>query len=79
MAEVKYEIIKNLGTIGEGSKGWKKEVNLISWNSRPAKVDIRSWDSRHEQMGKGVTLDKEELKSLKTMLAGMDIDSMGIE
>ena len=25
MAEIKFEIIENLGTIGEGAKGWKKE------------------------------------------------------
>ena len=78
MAEIKFEIIKNLGTVGEGAKGWKKEVNLISWNSRKAKVDIRDWDETHEKMGKGITLSKEELKQLKEILNSIDIESLDI-
>lgn len=34
MAELKYEIVENLGTLGENARGWSKEVNLISWNER---------------------------------------------
>jgi hypothetical protein len=56
MAELKFEITETLGTIGEGSKGWKKELNLVSWNDRKAKVDIREWDESHQKMGKGLTL-----------------------
>jgi len=40
MAEPKWELVKNLGFISESS-GWKKEVNIISWNDKPPKVDIR--------------------------------------
>ena len=65
MAELKFFIKENLGVISEGSKGWKKEVNLVSWNDRKAKLDIRDWDESHEKMGKGITLSKEELIELK--------------
>ena len=78
MAKIKYDIIKELGVIGEGSKGWAKEVNLISWNSRKAKIDIRDWDENHEKMGKGITLSKEELKALKSLLNSLDIDELDI-
>lgn len=37
MAEIKFEIIENLGTVGEETKGWKNKINLISWNSRKLK------------------------------------------
>ena len=40
MAEIKFELIEKLGVIGEGSKGWKKEINLSSWNDRKAKATI---------------------------------------
>lgn len=30
MADIKYEIKKEIGVISEGKKGWKKELNLIS-------------------------------------------------
>jgi hypothetical protein len=51
----------------EGS-GWEKQLNLISWNDRDAKYDIREWSPDGEKMGKGVTLSKEELVGLKELL-----------
>lgn len=76
MAEIKFEIIEKLGAIGEGTKGWKKEVNLISWNSRKPKIDIRDWDEEHEKMGKGITLSKDELIALKEILDSIDIENL---
>ena len=37
MSEIKYEIIEQLGVLSETEKGWKKELNLISWNEREPK------------------------------------------
>ncbi len=79
MADIKFEIQKSLGILSEGSKGWKKEVNIMSWNGRQGKIDIRDWDVNHEKMGKGVTLSKEELKSLRDILNSIDVDSLDIE
>ncbi len=76
MTELKYEIKKNLGVIGEGTKGWKKEVNLVSWNERKPKLDIRDWDETHEKMGKGVTLNKNEVTELKKLLETVEFDEM---
>ena len=50
-------------------KGWNKELNLISWNGRDPKYDIRDWAPDHEKMGKGVTLSAEEFEALKALLA----------
>ncbi|MCI1693285.1 YdbC family protein [Aneurinibacillus aneurinilyticus] len=72
MADIKYEIIQTIGILSEGSKGWRKELNLISWNGRDPKYDIRDWSEDHSKMGKGVTLDKEELTSLKQILKNLD-------
>ena len=76
MPELKYDIIKNLGVIGEGTKGWKKEVNIVSWNDRKPKIDIRDWDEKHEKMGRGVTLGKEEIIALKEILSELDLDEL---
>lgn len=73
MAEIKYEIKETLGILSENNKGWSKELNLISWNDREAKFDVRDWSPEHEKMGKGVTLSKEELIKLKEILNGMDL------
>jgi len=72
MANIKYEIIKNIGTLSESSSGWTKELNLISWNDREPKYDLRDWDPEHEKMGKGVTLTEEELKKLKELLGEVE-------
>ncbi len=79
MAEFKFDIKKSLGTISESAKGWKREVNVMTWNNKKAKVDIREWDEKHEKMGKGITLNKEELKQLKDILNQVDIDELDIE
>lgn len=73
MAEIKYEITQNLGTLSESAKGWYKELNLVSWNDREPKYDIRDWSPDHEKMGKGVTLTKDELSQLKSLLNSLDI------
>ncbi|RDW18072.1 hypothetical protein CWR48_10755 [Oceanobacillus arenosus] len=68
MAELKYEIIETVGVLSESPKGWTKELNLVSWNGRDPKYDLRDWAPNKEKMGKGITLTEEELKSLKSIL-----------
>jgi len=71
MAEIKYEIIETVGVLSENAKGWKKELNLISWNDREPKYDIRDWAPEHEKMGKGVTLSKDEIEELRKILTSL--------
>ena len=73
MADVKYEIKETVGTLSESSKGWSKELNLISWNGREPKYDLRDWAPDYAKMGKGVTLSVEELKKLRNLLNGLDL------
>ena len=73
MSEIKYEIIKKIGVLSTSASGWSKEVNLISWNDRDPKYDIRDWSADHSKMGKGVTLSKDELSALRELLNGMEL------
>lgn len=73
MAEFNYEIMEELGVLSESSSGWTKELNLISWNGRPPKFDIRDWSPDHEKMGKGITLSNEDIKSLREILKDVDL------
>lgn len=73
MSNIKYEIKESLGVLSESAKGWTKELNLVSWNDRAAKYDLRDWDEAHEKMGKGITLTEDELIKLKEILNSMDI------
>lgn len=68
MADFKYEIIEEKGVLSENAKGWRKELNKISWNGAAPKYDIRDWAPEHEKMGKGVTLTEEEVIKLKELL-----------
>ena len=79
MADIKFEIVKHLATLSENAKGWTRELNLVSWNSRKAKLDIRDWDENHEKMGKGITLNREEAESLLNSLKEADFDSLDID
>lgn len=73
MADIKYDIEKEIGIISESAKGWKKELNFISWNGKEAKYDLRDWSTEHEKMGKGITLTNEELKALKELLNTIEL------
>ncbi len=72
MADIDFNIVKEIGVLSTSPKGWTKELNLISWNGGKPKYDIRDWSPDHEKMGKGVTLTAEEIDALKRLLAGVE-------
>ena len=73
MADIKYEIVQEIAVLAEGSKGWRKELNLISWNEREPKFDLREWAPEHEKMGKGVTLSTAEIIALRETLEQLEL------
>ncbi len=75
MAGIKFEIEEKLGVLSTRT-GWSKELNLVSWNNRKAKGDIREWDEEHQKMGKGITLSKEELIELRDTLNNLDLEDL---
>ena len=68
MPDVKFEIQQTIACLSEEKGGWIKEINLVSWNGNEAKYDIRAWSADHKKMGKGITLTKDELIALKSVL-----------
>lgn len=68
MADIRYEIIEQIGVLSESAKGWTKELNKISWNGGEPKYDIRDWAPGREKMGKGVTLTHGEAGKLLALL-----------
>lgn len=68
LANIEYEIIEEIGVLSENARGWRKELNKVSWNGRPPKYDIRDWSEDHEKMGKRITLTDEEAEALKKLL-----------
>lgn len=78
MADVNYEIVEHVATLGENPKThWTKEINLIKWYGREEKYDIRDWAPDRERYGKGVTLSKEEFDNLVQFAKGqMSLDGL---
>ena len=66
--EISFVIEKRLGVLSTSENGWRKELNLVSWNGKPAKLDIREWSPDHTRMAKGITLRSEEARLLQRAL-----------
>lgn len=63
-----FQIVEHLGTLSTNSSGWTLQANLISYNGRPPKLDIRRF-SPNGRMGKGLALTPEEKQALRGLLS----------
>ena len=52
MREFQYDIVKEIAVLATGDSGYTKELNLISWNGKEPKYDIRSFSPNREKCGK---------------------------
>ena len=68
MAGIRYEITEKLGVLSTGRSEWTKEVNMVSWNGKSERLDIREWSPEHDKMSKGITLSREEAMRLHMIL-----------
>jgi hypothetical protein len=76
MAEknITCEIVEPIAVLSENEKGYTKEINLVSWNDRTPVYDIRTWSEGKDRMGKGITLNAEEIKALKELLNSIELE-----
>lgn len=73
MPDITCEVKKPVGTLSTSNSGWKKELNLVSWNHGPVRADIREWSPDKKSMTKGITLYKGEVTELKRYLDILDL------
>ncbi len=73
MAEITYKITKEIGVLSESSSGWTRQINMVSWNDRDPKYDIRDWAPEREKMSKGISLTAEEVALLKDILNKLEL------
>ena len=73
MAEFKYEITERIAVLSTNANGWERQLNMVSWNDREPKYDIRDWAPNGTKMGKGISLSHEELVMLKGVLEDLDL------
>lgn len=74
-----FKIIKHYAVISEGTRGWRRELNSVSWNGAEPKFDIRDWSADHEHMGKGVSMTENEMICLKDILDSVFSDSVDVD
>lgn len=68
---IDFEILEHIGKLSAAKSGWNKELNLVSWNGRDPKFDIRDWSPDYTKMGKGVTFTNDEIDELRIVLNAM--------
>ena len=79
MSDIKFEIKHHIGILSEGAEGSRKELNLVSWNRREPKYDLRDCSPEHEKMGKGLTLSNEPYCLLRTPRMAGTIKPGGVD
>ena len=64
-----FEIVEHIGVLRTNANGWSKEFNIVKWNGRAPKYDIREWAPDHTRMTRGVTLIKEDMETIARWMA----------
>ena len=72
---IDFCITKKFGKISE-RVGWNREVNLVGWNGRAPKLDIRDWTEDGSKMGRGINMTRVEAEKLKEILNALDFDEL---
>ncbi len=66
--DFRFRIVHHFGVLSTSATGWSKELNMVEWNGKAAKYDIRDWHPNHGKMGRGITLSKDEMKELVELI-----------
>ena len=73
--EIEFRLVEKLGVLDTHKSGWAREVNIVAWNGKPPKFDIRDWDPDHERMSRGITLhEREAIKLAKILVQRLQMD-----
>jgi hypothetical protein len=73
--EIEFKLVEKLGVLDTHKSGWAREVNIVAWNGKPPKFDIRDWDPEHERMSRGITLhERDAVKLAKILVQRLQMD-----
>lgn len=73
--KIDFKLERRIGALSENPSGYTKELNVVVWDEKYTKYDLRTWN-HNGKPGKGITLTKEELKKLYKLI-GEEIRQMG--
>lgn len=75
--DIRFEILDHIGVLSQNQYGWAKEINVISWNGKRPKFDIREWSPDHTHMSRGLTFSEHEMKNLQKAIAEKELTLRG--
>ena len=65
--KIDFKLERRIGALSENPSGYTKELNVVIWDEKYTKYDLRTWNPNGKP-GKGITLTKEELKKLYKLI-----------
>ena len=65
---IECTITRKLAVLSSNQNGWQLELNEVSWNGDPPKLDLRRWNADHTKCNKGITLTRKEAENLLAAL-----------
>jgi len=71
MKDFTVRIEERIALLTGEEKRWRKELNLIGWNGKEPKYDIRNWSADHKVIGKGIALTFTELNDVSAALEAL--------
>lgn len=75
--DVTFDIVEHIADLSEPTaSGWVTELNIVSWNGRQPKYDIRNWNADHTRSSKISTFTREGLEKLFEVMQELNIDEI---
>ena len=59
-----FKIHEEIAVISRKPSGWTLELNVVSFNGKEAKYDLREWKDGHTSLRPGVRFSESDLKPL---------------
>lgn len=63
-----FKILENIGVVSEKPNGWTLELNIVSFNGRDARYDLREWRNDHTELRNGARFSESDLKPLMELI-----------
>ena len=63
-----FKLLENIGVVSEKPNGWTLELNIVSFNGRDARYDLREWRNDHTELRTGARFSESDLKPLMELI-----------
>ena len=63
-----FKIHEKIGIVSERPNGWALELNVVSFNGRDARYDLREWRNDHTELRNGARFSESDLKPLMELI-----------